>query len=180
MATITIPGPILTTLKLGITALVPLSLVLFTQQRMLNPLYGSYLNLYSLKAVVPVAAFVSVLNPFGGNKEWNWLVGGLLLSIAPNASYWMAVWGGRQRWLTLGPILAHVIVAPLTLIFTEIVIQVCLLAIEVVAICDAKEEIRSLCPLMQSHLSRIGSLGQELLISQRKFWLRKCGLTFPI
>lgn len=128
MATTIIPGagPNLSALRADIAALVPHSLVLFTQQRTLNPLYGSYLTLFSLNAVVSAATLISVLKPFGVKKDRNWLVAGLLLSVAPNASYWIAVLGGRQKWLTLGPVLAHIAaVAPLTLTFTELVVQVC-------------------------------------------------------
>lgn len=126
MATPAIPALILNTLRVGVTALVPISLILFTHQRALNPLYGSYPTSYSLDTVVSVAIVASVLKPFRVKENWNWLAAVLVLSIAPNASYWIAVWTARQRWPVLGPALAHAaVVAPLVFIFTNFVTQVC-------------------------------------------------------
>ncbi|KAF9450143.1 spermidine synthase [Macrolepiota fuliginosa MF-IS2] len=124
MATSAILAPVLNTIEVGFTALVPVSLILFTHQRALNPLYGSYPTSYSLDTVVSVAIFASVVKPFRIEKSWNWLAAALVLSIAPNASHWIAVWTARAKWVVLGPALAHAaVVAPLVFLFTNFVSQ---------------------------------------------------------
>lgn len=128
MTTLTrvIPEFIFNTVEVGITALAPISLILFAHQRALNPLYGSYPTSYSFDTVVSVGIALSVLKPFRLKKSWNWLTIALVLSIAPNASYWIAVWMARGRWPIMGPALTHaVVVAPLVFLFTDLLAQVC-------------------------------------------------------
>lgn len=118
------PAFVLQTATVAATSFVPISLVLLSQQRVLNPLYGSYPTLYSLDTLVWVAIFASILKPFRVKSSWNWLAAGLFLTIAPNASYWIAVWTARKGWPVLGPALTHaVVVFPSVFMFTNIVAQ---------------------------------------------------------
>jgi hypothetical protein len=120
------PKLALNIVEVALIAFVPISLVLLAQQRVLNPLYGSYPTLYSLDTVVSVAIFASILKPFRVTNKLNWFAAGLLLTIAPNASYWVAVWTAREGWPVIGPALTHaVVVGPLVFIFTNIAAQVC-------------------------------------------------------
>ncbi|KXN89518.1 Spermidine synthase [Leucoagaricus sp. SymC.cos] len=119
-----VAAPILNTAHVAVTALLPISLVLLAHQRILNPLYGSYPTLYSLDTVISVAIIASVLKPFTLKRRWNWLAAALLLTTAPNSSYWVAVWAARGRRPVLGAGLTHVvIVAPLVFIFTNFVAE---------------------------------------------------------
>ncbi|KAJ3568828.1 hypothetical protein NP233_g5455 [Leucocoprinus birnbaumii] len=121
---------VLNTAKVAATALVPISLVLHAQQRVLNPLFGSYPTLYSLDTVVLVAVFASVLKSFKVKDNWNWLLAGLLLSFSPNASYWIAVWTSRKGWPVVGPAVTHaVVVAPLVFVFTNFVAQAAIVGV---------------------------------------------------
>ncbi|XP_006456672.1 hypothetical protein AGABI2DRAFT_188516 [Agaricus bisporus var. bisporus H97] len=104
--------------RAGFTALAPLSLVLFVHQRALIPLYGSYPVSYSFDAVVVVSLAASALLPFGRKKGSRWLAIALVSSVAPNVSYWVAVWMARLRQPILGPALTHaLVIAPLIFLF---------------------------------------------------------------
>jgi len=107
-------APVFDIARVLLMTLVPISLVLLAQQRILTPLYGSYPALYHLNTVAFIAISASALSPFRARKSWNWLAAGFLLTVAPNASYWVAVWTARKGWILLGPALVHAaVVAPL-------------------------------------------------------------------
>jgi len=122
-------APVFNIARVFLMTLVPISLVLLAQQRILTPLYGSYPTLYHLNTAASIAISVSTFSPFRARKSWSWLVAGFLLTIAPNASYWVAVWTARKGWILLGPALVHAaVVAPLLFVFTSILVQVCIMA----------------------------------------------------
>jgi len=121
-------APVFNIARVLLMTLVPISLVLLAQQRILTPLYGSYPTLHYLNTVAFIAISVSTFSPFKPRKSWNWLAAGFLLTVAPNASYWVAVWAARKGWILLGPALVHAaVVAPLLFVFTSILVQVCIM-----------------------------------------------------
>jgi len=127
MASISL-APVFDIARVLLMTLVPISLVLLAQQRILTPLYGSYPALYHLNTVAFIAISASALSPFRARKRWNWLAASFLLTVAPNASYWVAVWTARKGWILLGPALVHAaVVAPLLFVFTSILVQVCIM-----------------------------------------------------
>ncbi|KAF9013363.1 spermidine synthase [Cyathus striatus] len=103
-------------------AVASLSLILFAYERTLVPLYGfgpttSHLHLAGLAATV----FTSV-QPFRISSSNTRLLSGLILSLAPNASYWVATWTARRKDVFWGPLTTHAIVlGPLVFILTSVI-----------------------------------------------------------
>jgi hypothetical protein len=105
-------------------AILPVSLILFTYERALNPLYGSGPTNYTLTTVILPTIFASAVHPFRISTTYIWLYAALGLSLAPNATYWVAVWTSRMRDPVWGPAITHVtVLAPLIFTWTACVIE---------------------------------------------------------
>lgn len=105
-------------------ALLPVSLILFTYERALNPLYGSGPTNYTLTKVILPTFLASAVNPFRISTTHIWLYAALGLSLAPNATYWVAVWTARRRDPVWGPTITHAaVLAPLIFTWTTCVIE---------------------------------------------------------
>ncbi|KAK7470402.1 hypothetical protein VKT23_001829 [Stygiomarasmius scandens] len=104
--------------------IIPLSLIVFTYERALNPLYASIPSAFLLDKFLFCAILVALVNPFFPLKSSHKLFfAGIVCSLAPNAAYWVPVWTTR-RWKNpyWGPVLAHVaVLVPLALSFGNLV-----------------------------------------------------------
>ena len=90
--------------------IVPLSLVVFIYERALIPIYASEPTQHALDLVILAALCLSAFQPFAFTTSQKALACGLLLAIAPNATYWIPVWTARNRNPTWGPAISHSIV----------------------------------------------------------------------
>ena len=97
-----------------------LSLVLFAYERALTPIYASYPTTHLLLSVVFLAIILAALQPTSQFSLTRiWLCNAFCLSLAPNATYWVAVLTARQRMPILGPLATHILVlAPLVFLLT--------------------------------------------------------------
>jgi hypothetical protein len=103
----------------------PISLILFTYERALIPLYGSGPTKYTLNNVILTICLAAAVYPFRIPLTWIWLCATLGLSLAPNATYWVAVWTSRRRNPIWGPTFTHIaVLAPLIFIWTTCAIEV--------------------------------------------------------
>ncbi|KAJ7094525.1 spermidine synthase [Mycena belliarum] len=112
---------------LGIDSVViiALSLVLFVYERALVPLYGSAPSAYTLNSAVICAAFLAGAHPLKVSQARTVLFAGVVLSVAPLATYWVAVWTSRWRSPILGPLTTHFIVlVPLLSALTTLVAEI--------------------------------------------------------
>ncbi|KAF8165481.1 spermidine synthase [Crassisporium funariophilum] len=116
--------------SLGLTAacvisvVLPLSLVIFTHQRELTPLYGSGPTCFLLDKIVLAAIVASVTQPFKVSRSRNLLYAALALTLAPNATYWVAVWTSRRKDAVLGPAITHAtVLGPVVFILTTFVAE---------------------------------------------------------
>ena len=109
----------------AILTVLPLSLVVFVHQRELIPLYGSGPTSYSLYQVVFVVIFASSIQPFRTSLRRNSLYAALSLTLAPNATYWIAVWSSRWKNPVWGPAFTHVtVLGPLVSVLTTFVVEI--------------------------------------------------------
>lgn len=110
---------------LGVAAsLLLLSLILFTYERALIPLYASGPTNYTLKNVILTASLAAAVHPFIISATQVWLYAALALSLAPNATYWVAVWTSRRKDPVWGPTITHVtVLAPLIFIWATCIIE---------------------------------------------------------
>jgi len=101
-----------------------LSLVIFTHERELVPLYASVPTTYLLKKVVFSAAIASAAHPIRVSLKRNLLYTALALTLAPNATYWIAVYTARWKDPMLGPTVTHLTtLAPLVFLLTTFVVE---------------------------------------------------------
>jgi hypothetical protein len=108
----------------AISTVLSLSLVLFTHQRELIPLYGSGPTSYSLYKIAFVAIFASSIQPFRTSLRRNSLYAALSLTLAPNATYWIAVWSSRWKDPVWGPAFTHAtVLGPLVFVLTTFVVE---------------------------------------------------------
>ena len=109
----------------AISTVLPLSLVIFTHQRELIPLYGSGPTTYLLYKIAFVVIFASSIQPFRTSLRRNSLYAALSLTLAPNATYWIAVWSSRWKNLVWGPAFTHAIaLGPLVFVLTTFVVEI--------------------------------------------------------
>jgi len=116
--TITMAGesedkPLVTLAKNAYVLLVlaPISLFIFTYERALTPLYGLGPVQQHLNKFVVAGAMLAAINPLHFKPWINWLVAGVALTIAPNATYWVAVFTGREHNSLFGVLKTHAAVA---------------------------------------------------------------------
>jgi hypothetical protein len=109
----------------AISTVLPLSLVIFTHERELIPLYGSGPTSYSLYKFAFVAIFASSIQPFRTSLRRNSLYAALSLTLAPNATYWIAVRSSRWKNPVWGPAFTHAtVLGPLVFVLTTFVIEI--------------------------------------------------------
>ena len=109
----------------AVSTVLPLSLVIFTHQRELIPLYGSGPTSYSLYKIAFVAIFVSSIQPFRTSLRRNSLYAALSLTLAPNATYWIAVWSSRWKNPVWGPAFTHAtVLGPLVFVLTTFAVEI--------------------------------------------------------
>jgi hypothetical protein len=93
------------------TVILPLSLVVFLYERALVPLYGTGPTTFLLNKVILCAILVSALQPCRFSSSNTWLFTAVALTLAPNATYWTAVWTSKfLKDPVLGPALTHALV----------------------------------------------------------------------
>ncbi|KAF8913768.1 spermine/spermidine synthase [Gymnopilus junonius] len=108
-----------------ICTLLPLSFVIFTHQRELIPLYGSGPTLYLLDRITFAAVILSAIVPLHVSSKRNLLYAALALTLAPNATYWIAVWTARWKYPILGPAITHAVtLGPLAFLLTTFVLTI--------------------------------------------------------
>ncbi|TFK43670.1 spermidine synthase [Crucibulum laeve] len=113
------------TIAHGVLATLSLSLVLFAYERALIPLYGSGPTSFLLNKITLASIALSAVHPFKISLNRNRFYAGLALSLAPNATYWIAVWSSRRlKDPVYGPALTHLaVVWPLTFILSTFVVE---------------------------------------------------------
>lgn len=93
------------------TVVLPLSLIVFLYERALVPLYGTGPTTLLLNKVILCAILVSALQPCRISTSNTWLFTAVALTLAPNATYWTAVWTSRfLKDPVLGPAMTHALV----------------------------------------------------------------------
>lgn len=109
----------------AVTTLLATSLIVFAYERALLPLYGSGPTTLLLQKAVLATITLAALNPYKIPTSRSWLYAGLGLSLAPNATYWVALLTSRQRSPLWGPAFTHAtVLAPLVFIFTTIAVDI--------------------------------------------------------
>lgn len=107
-----------------IAVLSPLSLVIYTYERALVPLYGSGPTNEHLNKFVIAGALLAAVNPIALPPWLNWLFISIALAIAPNANYWVAVWTSREHNVILGTLKTHAyVILPLVFIMASPVMR---------------------------------------------------------
>ncbi|KAJ3799211.1 spermidine synthase [Lentinula aff. detonsa] len=111
----------------GLSLSFPLSLVLFTYERAVIPIYASvptklYLPHFTLLALaIPHLSSFIYLRKL---SQWKRYIAGLALALAPNATYWVAIWTARWKDPYLGPAILHaVVLVPLVFAVANCVIS---------------------------------------------------------
>ena len=108
----------------AISTVLPLSLVIFTHQRELIPLYGSGPTSYLLYKIAFAAIFASSIQPFRASLRRNLLYAALSLTLAPNATYRIAVWSSRWKYAVWGPAFTHAtVLGPLAFVLTTFAVE---------------------------------------------------------
>jgi hypothetical protein len=116
---------VLRTAACAISTVLPLSLVIFTHQRELIPLYGSGPTSCSLYKIAFLVIVASSIQPFRTSLGRNSLYAALSLTLAPNATYWIAVWSSRWKNPVWGPAFTHATaLGPLVFVLTTFVVEV--------------------------------------------------------
>ncbi|KAJ4479319.1 spermidine synthase [Lentinula aciculospora] len=101
-----------TSLK-GFSLALALSLILFTYERAVIPIYASVPTRLYLPHLTLLALTTPHLQPFRYLRsllQWKWFVAGLALALAPNATYWVAIWTARWKDPYFGPAVLHAVV----------------------------------------------------------------------
>ena len=102
----------------------PLSLTIFTYVREIVPLYGLKPTTLLLEAVTFGAILFSSVQPFPIPLKTNLILAALAFTLAPNATYWIAVWTARRKDPLWGPAITHALVlAPLTFFLSTFVVE---------------------------------------------------------
>ena len=102
----------------------PLSLTIFTYVREIVPLYGLKPTTLLLEAVTFGAILFSSVQPFPIPLKTNLLLAAIAFTLAPNATYWIAVWTARRKDPLWGPAITHALVlAPLTFFLSTFVVE---------------------------------------------------------
>jgi hypothetical protein len=102
----------------------PLSLTIFTYVREIVPLYGLEPTTMLLEPVIFGAILFSSVQPFPIPMKTNLILTAVSFTLAPNASYWIAVWTARRKDPVWGPAITHAFVlAPLTFFLTTFVVE---------------------------------------------------------
>src|SRR5882672_11448280 len=86
-----------------LTVALPLSLTIFTYVREIVPLYGLRPTTSHLEAVIFGAVFFSSAQPFPIPKTTKLILAAIAFTLAPNATYWIAVWTARRKDFVWGP-----------------------------------------------------------------------------
>ncbi|KAF9481168.1 spermidine synthase [Pholiota conissans] len=84
-----------------------LSLVIFTHERTLVPLYGSGPTSSWLNETILGFILASAVQPIDIPQKWSLLATALALTLSPNATYWIGVWTSRHKDPALGPAITH-------------------------------------------------------------------------
>lgn len=109
----------------AVTTVLSLSLVIFTHHRELIPLYGSGPSSYLLYEIAFVTIFASSVHPFRISLQRNSLYAALSLTLAPNTTYWIAVWSSRWKDPVWGPAFTHVTaLGPLVFVLTTFLVEI--------------------------------------------------------
>jgi len=109
----------------AISTVLPLSLVIFVHQRELIPLYGSGPTSYLLLNIAFAAILASSVHPFRISLRRNSLYAALSHTLAPNATYWIAVWSSRWKDPIWGPAITHAtVLGPLAFVLTTFVVEI--------------------------------------------------------
>ncbi|KAJ3722496.1 spermidine synthase [Lentinula raphanica] len=98
---------------IGLWISIPLSLVLFTYERAVIPIYALVPTKLYLPHFTLLALAVPHLPPFRSLSklsQWKWYVLGLALALAPNATYYAGIWTARRKDPYLGPAVLHAMV----------------------------------------------------------------------
>ena len=104
----------------ALIAAVSISLVVFLYDRALVPLYGSGPTTYLLQEIVLATIAVAEFIPSSSSPNWICLPA-LCLSLAPNATYWVAVTTSRRGNPIQGTLITHLaVLAPLILSLTTL------------------------------------------------------------
>ncbi|KAJ3537182.1 hypothetical protein NMY22_g5695 [Coprinellus aureogranulatus] len=107
-----------------IAVLSPLSLVIYTYERALVPLYGSGPTNEHLNKFIIAGALLAAANPIALPPWLNWLLISIALAVAPNANYWVAVWTSREHNVVLGTLKTHLaVILPLVFIMSSPVMR---------------------------------------------------------
>ena len=107
-----------------ISVIVPLSLIIFTHEREIIPLYGSGPTSYLLDKIVFAATIASATHPVCVSLSRNLLYSAIALTLAPNTAYWIAVWTSRRKDPLFGPALTHTFaLGPLVFLLTTFVAE---------------------------------------------------------
>ena len=102
----------------------PLSLVIFTYEREITPLYGAGPTSYLLDKILLAAILLSAIQPFRIPKQIKFLLVALALTFAPNATYWVAAWTARRKNPGWGPAITHAsVLGPLSFLLTTFVVE---------------------------------------------------------
>jgi hypothetical protein len=109
----------------GILAVaVPLSLTIFAYVREIVPLHGLGPTIFLLQAVTFGAILLSSVQPFPIPMKTHLFLAAISFTLAPNATYWIAVWTARYKDPVWGPAITHAsVLAPLTFILTTFVVE---------------------------------------------------------
>jgi hypothetical protein len=107
-----------------ISVIIPLSLIVFTHERELIPLYGSGPTSYLLDKIFFAAAIASAIHPTRVSLSRNFLYNALALTLVPNGTYWVAVWTSRRKDPLFGPAITHIFtLGPLVFLLTKFVVE---------------------------------------------------------
>lgn len=109
----------------GVSAVaLPLSIIIFAYQREIVPLYGSAPTTLLLETTAAAASLLAAVQPFQIPLQTNLLLTSIALTLAPNATYWVAVWSARRKDPVWGPAITHAsILAPLTFLLMTFVVE---------------------------------------------------------
>lgn len=108
----------------AVFSLLSISLVIFTYERALVPLYGSGPTNFLLNKIVLATIFAAAIHPIKLATWRIWLCTALGLSCAPNATYWVAVHTSRGKDPIMGPAITHLaVLTPLVFFLMSSVVE---------------------------------------------------------
>ncbi|GLB34029.1 putative spermine spermidine synthase [Lyophyllum shimeji] len=145
-------------------SLLSISLVLFIYERALVPLYGSGPTTYLLDKFVGATVVLAVINPWKVSTTRKWLYLAVALALAPNATYWVAVWTSRMKDAVVGPAITHAsVIAPLVFLLTTAAVDAQEALVTSTTICKTSPHVRTACRVVAAAICFV--VGQTL--SQR-------------